>query len=195
MAHSGSAACARGVRGIVAWLRGPLRTALSALATPRPTAAAALFAALALTLGACSTREPAPVFDYTLLDGSVARSADLRGSVVMVSFWATTCAPCVREMPHVVATHQRFAGHGLTTLAVAMRHDAPARVADFAQQRQLPFGVVIDNMGAIAKAFGDVQATPTLVLIDKKGVVVKRWTGELDFQVVQAKLQELLAAG
>ncbi len=111
----------------------------------------------------------------------------------MVSFWATTCAPCVREMPQVVATHQRFADQGLTTLAVAMRYDAPARVADFAQHRQLPFGVVIDNMGAIAKAFGDVQATPTLVLIDKKGTVAKRWTGALDFQVVQAKLQELLA--
>ena len=145
-----------------------------------------------LALSACGGREPSPEFSYTLLDGAKASSSGLRGKVVLVNFWATSCVSCVNEMPELVATHHKYNRRGLETLAVAMSHDAPARVADFAQSRQLPFGVVIDNTGAIAKGFSDVRITPTTYLIDKRGAIVKRYVGEPDFEALRALVERLL---
>lgn len=137
--------------------------------------------------------ESAPQVGYTLLDGHKGSIEQLRGKVVLVNFWATSCTVCVHEMPRVVATHLRFESRGYETLAVAMSHDPPAYVANFAESRKLPFGVAIDNTGAIAKSFGDVRATPTTFLIDKRGQIVKRYVGELDFPALHRLIEELLA--
>jgi peroxiredoxin len=153
----------------------------------------ALLPWVAAGLAGCGRRDAAPAFGWTRLDGTPAHSGALRGSVVMVNFWATTCAVCVAEMPALAATHRRFAGRGLQTLAVAMAHDPPARVVRFADSRQLPFDVVIDNTGAIARAFGDVAATPTGFLIDRGGRIARRWTGTPDFAALGGWIEALLA--
>jgi protein-disulfide isomerase len=57
----------------------------------------------------------------------------------------------------------------------------------------LPFKVAIDNTGAIAKAWGDVQLTPTTYLLDKKGAIVKRYVGEPNFAELNALIEKLLA--
>lgn len=141
----------------------------------------------------CAGREPAPVFGYTLLDGSQRSSDQLRGRVVVVNFWATSCAVCVKGMPALAARHLGYRDRGLETLAVAMSYDAPASVADFAERRRLPFGVVIDNTGAIARSFGGVRLTPTTFVIDKRGRVAQRLLGEPDAKPMQALLERLLA--
>ena len=138
-------------------------------------------------------RQTAPNVGYTLLDGSVSSTDRLRGKVVLVNFWATDCAPCVHEMPQIVATHEKFRSRGYETLAVAMSYDPPALVIDFAQRRKLPFGVVIDNTGAFAKGFDDVQVTPTTVLINQRGEIVQRSIGAPDFAALDALVEKLLA--
>lgn len=160
---------------------------------------AAAAAALAIGVGAfltfqsVGTRETAPDVAYTLLDGSSSRTAQLRGKVVLVNFWATSCTTCVKEMPHIVETYEKFKSRGYDTLAVAMSYDPPAYVANFAQTRKLPFGVAIDNTGAIARSFGEVRLTPTSVLINKRGEIVKRYVGEPDFAALHALVEKLLA--
>ncbi len=135
----------------------------------------------------------APQVDYTLLDGQRHNTAGLKGQVVLVNFWATSCSSCVAEMPEIAATHQKFKALGFQTLAVAMQSDPPALVAEFALRRQLPFGVVIDNTGEIARRFGDVQLTPTSFLINRRGEIVKRFVGTPDFAALQALVAQLLA--
>ena len=136
---------------------------------------------------------PAPNVSYTLLDGSKTSTEQLRGKVVLVNFWATDCTTCVKEMPEIVATHEKFKGRGYETLAVSMSYDPPAYVINYAETRKLPFGVAIDNTGAIAKSFGQVQLTPTSVLINKRGEIVKRYVGEPDFVALHQLVEKLLA--
>ncbi|MBC7940331.1 MAG: TlpA family protein disulfide reductase [Chitinophagaceae bacterium] len=131
---------------------------------------------------------------YTLLDGTRGSMGALRGKVVLVNFWATSCAPCIRHMPSLVTLHKTFRTRAFDILAVAMRYDAPARVADFAESRQLPFGVVIDNTGALAAGFGGVQVTPTHVLVDRRGILAGRWAGRPDFGALHARVEQLLRA-
>ena len=160
---------------------------------------AAALAVLAIGVGAYLTfqsvahPDKAPSVAYTLLDGKKANTDDLRGKVVLVNFWATSCTTCVKEMPHIVSTYEKFKGRGYETIAVAMSYDPPAYVINFAETRKLPFGVAIDNTGQIAKSFGNVKVTPTSLLINKKGEIVKRFVGEPDFAKLHDLVEKLLA--
>lgn len=146
-------------------------------------------------LTGCSRVEQAPALSFTLLDGRRSDLAALRGQVVLVNFWATDCAPCVEEMPALTANWRRFAPQGFQTLAVAMRYDPPALVSNFAQARALPFGVVIDNTGEIAARLGNVQFTPTSLLINKRGEIVRRWVGKTDFAALAPVIAALQREG
>lgn len=155
-----------------------------------------LAAALALVLGVSYTTAPQPAPDVTFvsLKGEKITTADLRGRVVLVNFWATDCVICVKEMPQITATYERFRAQGFATIAVAMRHDPPNYVLAYVAKNALPFTVALDPLGELAQAFGEVRATPTSFLIDRRGNIVWRFAGEPDFaqlhKLVGAKLAE-----
>ena len=161
------------------------------LATAAIVGAAALGGWLAMGGGAGHT--PAPQVSYSLLGGQQLNTQSLRGQVVLVNFWATSCTTCVAEMPQIVATYDKYRGKGYQTVAVAMSYDPPAYVANFAESRKLPFGVAIDNTGEIARSFGHVQLTPTSFLINKRGEIVKRYVGAPDFAALHRLVEQLLA--
>lgn len=146
---------------------------------------------LALVLGACSS-DRAPESSYVLLDGSKITTTQLQGKVVLVNFWATSCTTCVAEMPEVIATYNKYKDRGFETLAVAMSYDPPSYVVNFAQTRQLPFKVAIDNTGSAAKAWGDIQLTPTTFVLDKQGNIVKRYVGAPNFAELHQLIDKLL---
>lgn len=134
----------------------------------------------------------APASTFVLLDGSQKHSSDLIGQVTLVNFWATSCTTCVAEMPQMVTTFNQYKGKGYRTLAIAMQYDPPSYVLNFAQTRQLPFEVAIDNTGAVARAWGDVQLTPTSYLVNKRGQIVKRYVGQPDFTELHGLIERLL---
>jgi len=155
--------------------------------------AAVALAAIAAAVYLGTGRSTAPPSTFVLLDGSTRTTADLKGKVTLVNFWATSCVSCVAEMPQIMATHEKYQARGYQTLAVAMSYDPPAYVVNFAQSRKLPFGVAIDNTGAVAKAWGDVQLTPTTFIVDKRGEIVKRYVGAPDFTELHQLIEKLLA--
>jgi peroxiredoxin len=164
----------------------------------RKTPARALIVALMLlvvaALAACGAPKPAPDVTFTTLSGRQLSMQDLRGKVVVVNFWATTCAVCVKEMPDMAGAYQRFHDRGFELVAVAMRYDPPNRVLDFVGREKLPFSVALDPLGQIEAAFGGVPGTPTTFIIDKRGDIVQRIVGAPDFPrlrtLLDAKLRE-----
>lgn len=73
-----------------------------------------------------------------------------------------------------------------------MKHDPPNLVIGYAEKNRLPFKVALDPLGEIAHAFGDVKLTPTTFVIDKRGDIVFKITGEPDFARLHALLEEKL---
>ena len=161
--------------------------------------AMATLAALPLAAGSlsmmagCGTRDAAPPSTFVLLDGSTLTTADLKGKVTLVNFWATSCTTCVAEMPRMVSTYDKYHARGYEHVAVAMSYDPPSYVVNYTETRKLPFKVAIDNTGAVAKAWGEVQLTPTSYLVNRKGEIVKRYVGEPDFNELHALIEKLLA--
>ena len=154
-------------------------------------AAAILAGGAALYLGTATAAAPQSTF--VLLDGTRKTTADLKGRVTLVNFWATSCVTCVAEMPKLISTYEKYKGRGYDTLAVAMSYDPPSYVVNYAQTRKLPFQVAIDNTGAVARSWGDVQLTPTTFVVNKRGEIVKRFVGQPDFAELHQLIEKLLA--
>lgn len=154
---------------------------------------AALGAAIAAGVYFALLANPAaPEVTFTTIEGERLSTADLRGKVTLVTFWATDCVPCIREMPRIVQTYDKYRARGFETVAVAMSYDPPNHVLDYAKKNALPFKVALDVSGALARIFGDVRATPTTIVIDRRGDIVRRYLGEPDFAALQALLESKL---
>jgi peroxiredoxin len=155
-----------------------------------------IVALIALVLAAglvwINRERTAPAVTFTTLAGKPITPNDLRGKVVLVNFWATTCAVCAHELPEMVATYQTYAARGFEIIAVAMPYDRPDWVVDYARRRQLPFTVALDFDGTINRAFGGIEATPTAFLIDKRGRIVRRTVGQPDFAELRTRIQREL---
>ncbi len=141
---------------------------------------------------AWSGNTAAPASTFVLLDGSQKQTRDLQGQVTLVNFWATSCVTCVAEMPKLISTFEKYKGRGYGTLAVAMQYDPPSYVVNFVQSRKLPFDIAIDNTGAVAHSWGEVQLTPTSYLLNKHGEIVKRYVGEPDIPELHQLIEKLL---
>lgn len=139
-----------------------------------------------------SSGNTAPETTFVLLDGSQKTTADFKGKVTLVNFWATSCTTCVAEMPRVIDTFNKYQARGFDTVAVAMSYDPPSYVVNFSETRKLPFKVAIDNTGAVAKAWGNVRFTPTTFVVNKRGEIVKRYVGEPDFAELNRLIESLL---
>ncbi len=133
-----------------------------------------------------------PVF--TTLDGNKLRLEDRRGKLVLVTFWATSCSICLQEMPDLVATYRRYGGRGFDVIAVAMQYDDLAQIRAYTAKHRLPFPVVFDRDGTLAREFEGVRATPTTFLIDRSGKRISRTVGIIDFEKLRAFLESAAAS-
>ena len=146
---------------------------------------------LAWQLG--SPSRSAPNVSFTSLQEKTFSTADLENKVVLVKFWTTDCVTCIKQMPDMTETYKALASQGYEVIAVALQRDNIDFVRNFTQTRELPFTVVYDADGSIAKAFGDIQLTPTGFLLDKQGHIVKRYLGNYDKDEFVKTVQRALA--
>jgi peroxiredoxin len=175
----------------------------------RAVMAVAAVASLAVTslLGSAPAGEPdaarpkAPEFPAGAewLNSKPLKLTDLKGQVVVVHFWTFGCINCIHNYPAYKAWHERFAGEGVTIVGVhTPEFEAEkdvGRVRKKVADHKLKFPVVIDNDGAIWKAWGN-RLWPSIYLVDKRGVVRSRYEGELSTEgkaAVRRKIEALLA--
>ncbi|MDD5240913.1 MAG: TlpA disulfide reductase family protein [Sulfuricella sp.] len=159
----------------------------------KPIIAILVIAALAGGLFLLLAQKPAaPQTAFTALSGEKTTLDSLRGKVVLVNFWATSCPGCIKEMPDLVKTWQKYHSRGLETIAVAMSYDPPEYVKQFAEKNGLPFTVALDADGTAAQSFGNVRLTPTTFIIDKQGKIIQQYLGEPDFAKLNALIEGAL---
>lgn len=114
--------------------------------------------------------KPAPDVEQELLDGGHFSLKEQKGKkIVILDFWATWCGPCVREMPIVAKVADEYREKGVALYCVNQREETDA-IQKFLEEKKLNVTVSRDADGKAGNAYG-VQGIPTLVLIDKAGVV------------------------
>lgn len=137
--------------------------------------------------------QPAPQLEVTLLNGGQKLDlAALHGRPVLVTFWATSCSGCIKEMPHLIELYHELAPKGLEIIGIAMPYDQPNHVLEMQKQKQIPYPIVWDGIGEAARAFGSVTLTPTHFLINPQGQIVQHKIGELDIKLLRARILTML---
>lgn len=135
------------------------------------------------------TIKPAPVSTFTTLTGKKIELVKLQGKPVIVTFWATDCPACIKDIPHLIELYNRFHPKGLEIIAVAMFYDLPSHVLAMTKAKQLPYTVALDLKAEHAIAFGRVQLTPSTFLISPLGDIVMQKTGVIDITEMNQQLE------
>ena len=135
-------------------------------------------------------QQAAPPLLVTLTDGRLLSLADLRGKVVLVNYWATWCPYCRHEMPAMQRFYQDYKNKGVEVLALSQDDDV-AKVRQFLREEGYSFPVAMDVPGSSA-AFGGVTKLPTSFVIDKRGMVRKKISGQVHYARLEALVLPLL---
>jgi len=157
---------------------------------------------VALTLAATSMTVSAgapPDFRLQDLDGNwFTLSENLDGNVTYVTFWATWCVPCRREMPHLEALHKEFGDQGLKV--VGINTDPPgttSKIKPYIKRYQISYTTLLAPDNNVLDKYNPTRELPYAVLIDRAGNVVQVFPGYRtgDEEVLKQKIVELLGLG
>ena len=134
--------------------------------------------------------EPMPALGGQVLTGGTLARNDYAGRVTVVNFWATTCAPCVREMPLLSSFHDGPDG----AFVVGVNYREGAVIArEFARELNVAYPSVRDADGGLAHRFG-VPFLPTTFVIDGDGQMRFRVTGEIDAETLERLVDDVRTA-
>jgi thiol-disulfide isomerase/thioredoxin len=158
-------------------------------------------AALAFLLVSCgggggapakvSLATTAPDFELKDVEGKVFHLSDAKGTVRLVDFWATWCAPCREEIPMFKDLHATYGAKGFTLVGIAMDDEGVDKVKPYVDELKLPYLTLIGNED-VAKAFGGIVGFPSKFLVDRDGRIVDSWVGAVPRAVLEKKIQSIL---
>ncbi|MGZ8187063.1 MAG: peroxiredoxin family protein [Methylobacter sp.] len=151
-----------------------------------------LLISTALWIGFSKPFTSMPQVTFTTITGKKINLTDLRGKPVIVTFWATDCPGCIKEIPHLIDLYTRYHALGLEIIAVAMYYDPPSHVVAMTRDKQLPYDVALDLKSEHARAFGEVRFTPTTFLIASDGSIALQKTGAFDPVDMKTRIEKLL---
>jgi len=141
--------------------------------------------------GVGASDQPAPAFELTSLDGATIHSDSLAGSVVLVNFWATWCAPCRLEMPGIDRVWRQERDAGFVVIGIATDETGEAGVRAFVDERAVSYPIAMATPEVI-RAFGGYRGLPTSILIDRAGRIRYRITGFYVEPALRAAVTRLL---
>jgi peroxiredoxin len=138
----------------------------------------------------------APAYAAVTVGGDTISLSQMRGHAVLINTWATWCPPCAAEMPGFQRLFTMFADSGLVVIGVSIdQAGADSRIREFVSHHALRFTIARDSEQRISRSFGAIGVPETL-LLDRDGILVERWTGQIDPMSpgVIAKVRQALRA-
>lgn len=146
---------------------------------------------------AADNRGEAVSFQGKLTDGSPVSSKDYAGDVLIVNFWYAGCPPCRVEAPDLEALYQKYKAEGVGFLGVNL-YDSASTAESFDKDKGVTYPSVLDrDTGSVLLAFSKTvppKATPTTLVIDKKGRVSARILGAIpDRSILDSLISDAVA--
>lgn len=139
-----------------------------------------------------SGAQQAPNITLQMLDGKKLSLSSLKGKPVLITFWATSCPGCIKEMPHLIELYHKLHTKGLEIIGIAMPYDRPDYVMEMVKRKKVPYRIAFDLKGEAVRAFGKVSLTPTTFLIDNKGQIIKKKIGEMNMAIWENRIVSIL---
>jgi peroxiredoxin len=135
--------------------------------------------------------KPAPSWELKNIDGKAVHSADFKGKVVILDFWATWCPPCRAEISGFIALQKKYEAQGLMVVGVSVDQDGTDSVKAFVQKQGVNYPVVLAD-SKIVTAFGGIESIPTTFIIDRTGRIVRQHLGFSSKDEFEGEVKPLL---
>ena len=139
-----------------------------------------------------SGAQQVPDISLQLIDGKKLELSSLKGKPVLITFWATSCPGCIKEMPHLIELYEELQPKGLEIIGIAMPYDRPDYVMEMVKRKKVPYPIALDLKGEAIRTFGNVSLTPTTFLIDNHGKIVKKKIGEMKMAAWKQRIVSIL---
>lgn len=140
-----------------------------------------------------------PDYAAPTLERDTVSLRDYRGEVVLLNVWATWCPACRREMPSLQALHEELGPDGLRVVGVSIDGAGEeSAIRDFLEEVGATYTILHDPQGQLLEQAGfRIIGVPTTYLADRRGRLVERWIGEVDFAdaEIRGPIEETLSAG
>ncbi|MDH3783632.1 MAG: TlpA family protein disulfide reductase [Desulfobulbaceae bacterium] len=130
----------------------------------------------------------------SLTDNAVLDSKELEGKVLLVTFFATWCPPCIQEIPTFIELQDSYKGKGFSVVAFSDDEGDPELLNKLIEKYGINYPVLLADL-EIARGFGGVSGIPVTFLVNRKGEIVKKYLGYVEHDVLEEELQKMLAAG
>jgi thiol-disulfide isomerase/thioredoxin len=129
--------------------------------------------------------EYAPDFTLNDLAGKPTTLSELKGSVVLLNFWATWCPPCREEIPSMAALNRIMSGKPFRMLTVSIDQGGREAAIDYFNRSGTSLPTLLDSEGKVGKKYG-ITGVPQTFVIDKNGVIIKKIIGPLNWSGPEA---------
>jgi peroxiredoxin len=123
---------------------------------------------------------PAPGFELEDLDGKIWTLESLKGTVVVINFWATWCPPCRLEMPSLSVLYEKTRDDKNITVLTILFQDTPDAARAYFADNNFNMPVLLDLNKDVADRFALISVPETFI-IDKKGILKKHFIGPVEF--------------
>lgn len=153
-------------------------------------AALALSGLLWTTEGRTATKMPTFALE-NVRDGKIVDSNSLKGRVLLLTFFATWCPPCLEEVPTLVKLQQEMEGAGFSVIGMSVDQQEPSIIAKFVEKRAINYPVLLAE-SKTTMDFGGIYGIPVAFLVNKAGNVVKKYTGYVDHAILEKDIRSLL---
>jgi peroxiredoxin len=154
-----------------------------------------LLSGLAYQLWKSSIPREIPDIRLVTTRGERIHLAHLRGKPLLVTFWATTCTTCMKEMPHLIDLYHELSPRGLQVIGIAMFYDPPNRVLAVQDSRKIPYTIALDINSEASRAFGDVELIPATFLFAPDGRLADHKVGAMDIDTLREEILAMSGSG
>lgn len=134
---------------------------------------------------------PAPDVIFETLDGAAASVHDYRGTVVLLNFWGTWCAPCRREIPELVEIQKLYSPRGAVVIGVAVESGEPEEIQAFADALGINYPIWVSTAQTALSSY-DAIGYPFTLLIDAAGTIRKQYLGAQSVASLAADLEAVI---
>ena len=122
-------------------------------------------------------QDSAPFFTSTDLEGKAFDLNVYKGKVLVLNFWATWCGPCRREIPDFIQLQDEYSASGLQVVGIALDEQGASIVKPFADKFKINYPVVVDAKSEVAAQYGQMNAIPVTIIVDRNGKIRSRQVG------------------
>jgi thiol-disulfide isomerase/thioredoxin len=130
----------------------------------------------------------------SLTDNVVLDSKQLENKVVLLTFFATWCPPCIEEIPSLIELQKSYQDKEFTVVAFSVDEGGASQVANFIKKHNINYPVLMADE-AVTNGVGGVMGIPVSFLVNRKGEIVKKFLGYVEHDILEQEIKSLLAAG